>query len=142
MKYVTFVSGLKCEQVLHTGAEEYTYRTVVNPLASGDGVLGLSHPAHDTHRAVPITRLCEAGKADVYVAWSEEVEALLGIPMRALHEQIRRLTEAIEYLNFVKEKTALQHQTAIAAHVRTIRNMSECGFWSRLRFAINGRWPT
>jgi len=55
------------------------------------------------HVVVPITQFCRPGRPDVYIAYSREVEELLGVPIRTL---ITEKDEAIASLNNFRHEVA------------------------------------
>lgn len=87
MKTVKFIRSIVIDKVTKlSGLEYFEYVRTKGPrLASrvteSDEVL----LTEKFERAVvPITQLCMTGAADVYIAYSEEVEKDLGIPIRAI----------------------------------------------------------
>ena len=60
-----------------------------------------------TERIVPITQFCYGnGKPDLYVAYSQEVEELLGMPFRII---LKEKSDAIAEADRLRNLTAWEH---------------------------------
>ena len=59
-----------------------------------------------TERIVPITQFCRPGHPDLYIAYTEEVEELLGVPIRVL---LKEKDEAIAALDRFRSMTPWQY---------------------------------
>lgn len=66
-----------------------------------------------TESVVPVTEFCINGKRDIYIAYSREVEELLGIPIEIILREkdaaIAAKDRAIISLNRLQAMTAWQH---------------------------------
>lgn len=138
MKYVNFVSGLVVEKVPHLGKDDMDYNTVSFPAQLDDGtLLGLSTGVQKYTRTVPIFHMCGLGKADTYVAYSEEMEQLLGIPIRALVEE--RDMHKHQSSRYFYEKR-LEYAERLRLHAR-LRRLQEWTVWQRIRFVFTRALP-
>lgn len=123
---VTIVMGLKTCEGARCSFDEIRYFAPERPLpiaTSADFVLPDLEDFQVQEKIVPIIRLCEVGRPDVLVALTEEVENLLGVPVRAL---VRRTKEA-------------EFQAERGFHVeRKYRTLTDVvrrmGVWHRLKF--------
>ena len=75
--------------------------------------------------AVPIIHLCQRGREDVYIAYSEEVENDLGIPIRTITKELEQARNDLF--------AALETTTNI------IKRINGYGFLKRLRYFVTGR---
>ena len=86
MKMATLVTGLQKQAVYRGETARYISHTMPYPLMATDGELLM--PTEEItvkERIVPITQFCYGnGKPDLYVAYSHEVEEILGIPFRII----------------------------------------------------------
>ena len=108
MKTAILVTGLKTELVRRTDFARYHPVSELRPLLATDGqLLETCEPITVTERIVPITQFCFGnGNPDLYVAYSHEVEELLGIPFRIiLQEKATAEREARQ----LRSMTAWQH---------------------------------
>ena len=123
MKMVNFVSGLRTSLVPCYDAETIRYHEMQRPIPVSDyKVLDLTETVQT--RVATVFHICAIGKKDVYVAYSEEVERLLGIPIRCI----------------VKEKTvAVAESNRYQSRLRMISGMST---WKRLVFLFTKKLPS
>lgn len=86
MRRAKFIAGFVIHEVMATKDYRYVSRYSERPLAiASDGECLLSPEGFTVdERVVPITQFCRPGRPDLYVAYSEEVEDLLGIPIRCI----------------------------------------------------------
>lgn len=121
-KLVTFVSGLRTELVPQYDHGTVRYHEMKHPFAvSNTSVLDLTEAVQT--KIATVFQICEIGKRDVYVAYSEEVEKLLGIPIRCI----------------LKEKNnALAESKRYRSRLWAIHGMS---FWNRFVFLFTKKLP-
>lgn len=135
MRYVNFVSGLRVEEVPHVGKQDMEYFSLSNPVLLDDGTaLGASFSTAYERRIVPIIQMCGLGAENVFVAYSDEVEELLGIPIRTLvAERDNFKRNANQY------RLRYNHEYAMSrlSYGKLLR-INAWGFWRRLKFAFNG----
>lgn len=97
MKEAILVTGLVTRRVRMGEFAHYHYLSNFPPLIATDGVV--LEPMKEVtveERIVPITQFCYGnGRPDLYVAYSHEIEELLGIPFQViLKEKETALGEA------------------------------------------------
>lgn len=138
MKYVAFVSGLVVEKVPHFGKDDVDYFTSAHPMRLDDGSgLGMSSKYLPAKRTVPIFEMFGVGKIDAYVAYSEEVETLLGIPIRALvAERDMHKHQSSRYF----EEKRQEYAERLRLHAR-LRRLQEWTVWRRILFVFNRALP-
>lgn len=138
MKYVTFISGLKIEKVPHFGRDELDYHLLIHCTRTDDGaVLGMSKEMPLDTRTVPITELCGLGRDDVYIAYSEEVEKLLGIPIRTLVADLVTRKRLIS--EFIEEKRRIYIESHYAQS--QLRLLRTANLWQRIKFVFTRTVP-
>jgi hypothetical protein len=117
MRKATLITGLETQMVMMHHVDEgarYHVMPPMRPLIASDGAM--SEPFEEmtvTEQVVPITHLCQPGKPDLYIAYSEEVEELIGMPFRTILREKNQAQAALQTaLNTVHElrsMTAWQH---------------------------------
>lgn len=131
MKYVTFISGLKIEKVPHFGRDELAYQLLPNFLDDGS-FMGMSSTGAVHTRTVPIFEMFGLGRDDGYIAYSEEVEKLLGIPIRTLVADLvtrkRLVSEAQRELD-----SAQKYYRQLYSRLTALRNAN---LWQRIKFVF------
>ena len=107
MREATFVRGLVIERVRMVNRDELRYQMWDRlPSVASDGTLLLTEDTGQ-ERIIPITEFCYGnGKPTVYLAYSEEVESLLGLPFRVI---LKEKEQAIAERNRLLDMTAWQH---------------------------------
>ncbi len=131
MRWVTVVTGLVTEKAMARGDGKVIY-ACAHPIMARDGVVldGSEKLAEITSMVLPISdfhRLGPEGRDDWYVAWTPEVEDLLGVPYSAMTERLRSQEAQLIRL---REKLHL-----------TRRAMSDATLWQRLVFLVTRRLP-
>jgi hypothetical protein len=97
MKQATLILGLKTTVVLRTDAARYYNWS--QPLVATDGsMLVPTESIAVEERIIPISQFCRPGKPDLYIAYSEEVEELLGVPFRTIYKEVQETREEISRL--------------------------------------------
>lgn len=124
MREVTFVSGLKIESVLATGANEISYHVMSErPLFATDGSALALENMTVTSQVVPVHALRGLNWRDqstTYIAYSKEVQKLLCLPFDAMAKQIEAL-----------ESTASQLRQL---HDKRLREIADSTLWQRLKY--------
>ncbi len=127
MKRATLITGLVYEIVPLASGQEYVEYVVHH------GVLPVTHVQDSDSvlltgsvqsRAVPVSRVCFSDeRPDLYVAYSEEVERLLGAPIRAIRERAA-----------AAEAKAADNATKFSILLDAARELANLGWRDRLRF--------
>lgn len=78
----------------------------LRPFIATDGEMLTPTEVTVTERVVPITQFCRPGHPDLYIAYTEEVEEMLGVPIRVI---LKEKDEAISALERLRSMTAWQH---------------------------------
>ena len=119
----TLITGLVMQRVIMGRNASAHYYTVpeLGPLIASDGeILALTEPMKITERVVPITKVCSRGKSDLYIAYSEEVEELLGVPVRVI---LKEKDAAYAELNRLRSMSAWEHiKTAYRLCIARVRS--------------------
>jgi hypothetical protein len=107
MRQAILITGLETSFVRIDKSARYYQQIALRPLMATDGeILIPEEELTVTEKVVPITQFCRPGRPDVYIAYSEEVEDMLGVPFRVmLKEKEQALAEAERLRNL----TAWQH---------------------------------
>jgi len=130
---VYLITSMKVEEVPRLSGSDYVeYITHGGSPAHASRVTASDHvlltERYYTH-VVPITQICFAdGRPDLYVAYSEEVETLIGVPVRAMKKRAE-----------VEEESAAVNAAKFNILLDTARELVGLGFWDRLRFLF-GRY--
>lgn len=109
MREATLVTGLKMERVRIGADNEVRYRTMeMMPLFASDGAMLFPEKTINVvDGIVPVTRFCYGnGKPDLYVAYSHEVEEILGIPFQVI---LKEKEAALKERDRLRSMTAWQH---------------------------------
>ena len=106
MKTAILITGLVKERVFRTDAAHYHQMSELRPFVATDGKMLVSPEMTVTEKVVPITQFCRPGRPDLYIAYSEEVEELLGVPIRVI---LKEKDEALAELFKWRSMTAWQH---------------------------------
>lgn len=123
---VIFVKELVLERARYAGRGYMEYCTSNIVRCTDDATLETMDPVTVRH-AVPIHRICHSGKPDVYVAYSEEVSGILGLPYDAMKEAMDAMNSRYNDLADRHDKATLQ--------LRLVRGMT---FMQRLKFLLTG----
>jgi hypothetical protein len=119
---VLFIRDLVVEEVHIADVHEYAYygRTT-QPVLFGHDAVAVSEVVCDK-KIVPFNQICQEGKPDLFIAYSEEVEELLGQPIRAIKAQA--------------DYAQKQATNAVARYHRNLRYLNDLksSFWRRLNF--------
>ena len=132
MQKVTLITGLKKEFVQKMHGRDYVeYRSFnpeeMIPIRGSDDVL-VSDTFTVRTFSVPIFRLCQHGRDDVYIAYSEEVENDLGIPIRTI------LGESERRIQMLKDNLEIQRKL----REKVKKTINGYGFIKRLRYLVTG----
>ena len=106
MKSATLITGLVKTQVFRIDRACYYQLRELSMFQATDGEMLASPEMTITERVVPITQFCRPGRPDLYIAYTEEVEELLGVPIRIL---LKEKDEAISALHTLRSMTPWQH---------------------------------
>lgn len=107
MRTATLITGLKTCQVRCDRFARYHEVVGLQPLIASDGEMLLADlKTTVTERIVPITQFCRPGKPNLYIAYSQEVEDLLGVPIRVL---LQEKDAAYAALNRLENMTVWEH---------------------------------
>ena len=109
MKSATLITGLTKQRILRTDHARYYHVPELRPFIATDGEMFAPTEMEVTERVVPITHFCRPGHPDLYIAYSEEVEELLGVPIRVI---LKEKDAAISELHILRSLTAWQHVKA------------------------------
>lgn len=123
MRTAHFVSRLIVEEVRDLSSVRYYEHVMPEfPIVATDGaVLDIEHAV--TEHIAPVYHICRTGRQDLYVAYSKQVEELLGIPIRLL----------------VEEKESARGETRrLQERLWMVAGLS---FWLRLKFLFTKRLP-
>ena len=106
MRQATLIIGLET-RIVYCGQDVRYYTTgpLDYPLMASDGEIS-TEKMTVPEKIVPITQFCRPGKPDVYIAYSEEVEELLGVPIRCI---LKENDAAIAQAAALRSMTAWQH---------------------------------
>lgn len=127
---VDLITSMKVEKVPKLSGRDYVeYITHGGFPANSSRVTASDHvlltERFYTH-IVPITQICFAnGRPDMYVAYSKEVEKLIGVPVRAIKERVQ-----------AAEDSAAINATNFNILLDTARELVGLGFLDRLRFLL------
>lgn len=102
MHVVKFVRDVVVDLI--PAGEEIKYFTYPPPQVASDGML-LETQQEVNQLIAPVLHICHVGEADTYVAWSEQVEELFGIPIRTI---IREHEDELARLHDELDQTHLQ----------------------------------
>lgn len=138
MRKATLVRGLILEEVHSQKYAEY-YSTSTSkwpwtvPVKGEDTVL-LLHEYENVpiKHVVPIHRFCQSGKPDTYIAYSHEIEELLGLPIRAM----QALESQIETQRIVHSRLESKYVT----YRKKLDVMWNMTLWDRIKFLF-GKLP-
>lgn len=116
---VNFVESLNVKKIRRVGGKNHVERFVMPQKLLW--VQDFSDPFEPVNCEVqeqryPIIRFCESNKPDLFVAYSEEVEQLIGIPFKVMNESLMAANTANDALR------------GILYGYRTMR------LWDRVRF--------
>jgi hypothetical protein len=82
MREVTFIESFNIRTVMAGDIFEYQLMGEVPNIAIGTDTFLESVPIET--KIAPVTRLCDSAKPDVFIAYSQEVEDTLGIPIKII----------------------------------------------------------
>jgi len=128
-RVVKFVD-LNVREINSFGMDYYRYHS----LQSLDGAVHISEDrvvevAVDSGvRVVPIHRICHSARKDLYIAYSQEVQELLEIPINSITAELRSMTHE-------RDQASNLH----ANLVHTVDQCTQLSFIDRLQHLILGR---
>jgi len=95
MKTAIFIEDLIVKKVMATDYYEYHPHTVPEFTARCEDIILESFDETEAfkRKIVPINRICSSTKPDLYIAYSEEVEELLGVPIRAILDKAEAIQQ-------------------------------------------------
>ena len=126
MRRVKFIKELIIEEVLAGPYVEYYERSFDFSrcaLIGDDEVIGPLDVA--TRHIVPVTQFCSTGKPDLFIAYSKQVEELLGIPFRVI------LDEKEIALKSLREER--QKSSRLSFDITLLTSL---GWWDRFLFFL------
>lgn len=137
---VDFITSLNVEEVPKLSSADYIQYITrggkpddASRVTASDAVLLTER--YYTH-IVPVNQICFSdGRPDTYVAYSEEVERLIGVPVRVIKKQ----AEAAEDNAQVARRAAFLAEEEADRWRLEYYKIYNWGFWQRLRFAFTGR---
>lgn len=137
---VDFITSLNVEKVPKLSSADYIQYITrggkpddASRVTASDAVLLTER--YYTH-IVPVNQICFSdGRPDTYVAYSEEVERLIGVPVRVIKKQ----AEAAEDNAQVARRAAFLAEEEADRWRLEYYKIYNWGFWQRLRFAFTGR---
>jgi hypothetical protein len=135
------VRGLVVERVLDEDPDklEYSYYDHVSFATDGKVVL---HPKSqkEIRKGVPVIELCNYGKHNVYVAYSDEVEELIGVPIRTIMKELVDSRKLVERLIGEHGANSI-NRNRLEGVITQVRGM---GLWGRIKFLFGHRpeWLT
>lgn len=85
-------------------------------------------------KIVPVTRICNTGKEDIYVAYTQETEDLLGIPVRTILGDAERFRSQVNAW-IEKEQEVRDSRDEFRDELYKFKNKR---FFERFKFLIFG----
>ena len=129
MRRVKVITGLKIEERFAGDHVEVWKQAFYPPYPSRiqgtDDYLVSDFPIE--REIVPVLRFCKAGKPGLLVAYSSEVEELLGVPIRTLSKENAALRSAVG-------GTRSTANAKIHAALKTLHRYRYMTFWQRIKF--------
>ena len=139
MRKAILVRGLITEEVHSQKYAEY-YSTRAwpwrVPVKGEDTMLLLDKNIACDHHIVPVHRFCRTGNLDTYVAYSHEIEELLGIPIQAMTKQIDNLSSELEIQRIVHSRLTSKY----VCYRQKLDAMWNMTLWDKIKFLF-GKLP-
>ena len=134
MTKAKFISRLVVEDVQVVSDRdyiEYYQHQPACPIKWSDTVMLLEHEQTVKRLVAPINHISGTGRKDVFIAYSEEVEELLGIPIRAILKRVE-----------VAESATKQERDIARKALWNLHLFETMGFIDRLFFLFNPKRVT
>ncbi len=122
---VKFIRDLVVEEVMAVSIVEYATYKPMPPVMFDSDTVALD--LVEERRVVPINQICGPNQPDLYIAYSQEVEELLKVPIACITRQCEELEEQLSHTRDILSCTQ--------AYVRRLKG----SFWLRLRFLFDRR---
>ena len=139
MRKAILVRGLITEEVHSQKYAEY-YSTRAwpwrVPVKGEDTMLLLNTDIAHEHHVVPVHRFCQTGKPDTYVAYSHEIEKLLGIPIQSMTNQIDTLSSDLETQRMIHSRL----ESKYVCYRQKLDAMWNMTLWDKIKFLF-GKLP-
>lgn len=139
-RQVKFVKSLVVENAMvHQGDDEirtaFMRRVPCVPIDSDFNEAIETMAPVETHVS-PIIRFCEIGKPDVFIAYSPEVEELLGVPFSTMHRELKERDAALSREREVSSALESQRDRADEQSYALMRMK----WWDKLNFLFAPQW--
>ena len=139
MRRVKVITGLKIEERF-AGDHVEVWKQVFYPpyptrIQGTDDFLVSDFPIE--REIIPVLTFCKTGKPDVFVAYSSEVEELLGVPIRKLSKENAGLHDVVLRTKAkVNEhaRAANKWHSFFTASEDKLRGYMYMTFWQRIKF--------
>lgn len=145
MKTVQLVTGVKVTEVPLLGRDEIPYygnlknTRCVYEKEGVEKFLALD-AVQDTQHA-RVTHFKESDKPDIYIAWTGEVEKVIGIPLRVILEEKDKLEKKLDKTlgdHFDIETKHFKLMTEYGDIFLKLKGYENMSFWQRLKWAFKG----
>ena len=142
MKYVKLITGITVEEVPLMGRSEIPY---IQPdmrgcRPVGDAVIDLN--AVQDIENVRVALLRESNRPDLYMAYTKQVESLLGVPMRTIireKDELEYENKKLECRNWELCGRLAESNVEISRQARIIALVYKKNWWERLKYLVTGR---
>ena len=137
MKRVKFVESLNVKEVAVGSCVDMMRYATLEECAPIDGTDRILAPVKTNTRVVPIHQFCESGKPDIFIAYSKEVEELLGMPFNVLHNDLKEAKAYSERIKSSLSRFTLENDV-LSKKLLQVNNAS---IWQRLKYLLTGKLP-
>jgi len=133
MKRVKFIKSLNIESANLMGRDELSYSTFnVTPVR--DLLLETNEPIRDHRVAIhQVSQIIDGARCDDFIAYSEEVQKLLGMPFDLMKQQIDSLNGEIVSLKGVNRQISNTNRILND----TLNKFNDMSRWDRLKRVFN-----
>ena len=125
MREVIFISGFKKELIRAWDYVEYYQAPPLHTMAMDNSLLAIDESTTITRKIAPVSHFVIGGRKDVYIAYSDEIEELIGIPINILQSQLENA-----------QKNELRLSMKCGVLQKTENTINSMSWWDRWLFFL------